>query len=932
MASGSFEFNASGYLQGKIDWSSSSNGSSANSSNVTAILYARRTNSYTTKGQSWSGYVKIGSTQKNISFSDSVSVSSGWVEMARVPATVAHSNDGSGSAVISGSVTGPSGTALSGNTSSGSKTVTLDKIARYTSISSFTVSKRSENTFTFAWKTADTVDYIWYSTDNGNKWIGYDTADGTSGSFIVGNLSPNTTYNCKLRVRRKDSQLTTDSGTVSQTTYKAPTFSMASKTETTITVNWSCDSTVDYIWYSTNSGSNWYGVDVSDGTSGSITISKRSDQISTNLSPNTSYGIRLRVRRKESQTTYDIGSGSLTTYDYPYCTEAPNFTIGNNVTIKLYNPLNRTVQIQMWSHVGRQFVSELITINGTSYTGFSDVASRLYASIPNNTASKYNIDVWYGDNKAIKEGGNYSIIGTEIPSFSDFTYKDTNATTVALTGSNQILVNGYSNVKATISTSNKAVANNSATMETYKMTIGNKTTNAVNYSSSSAVDLTISGINNGTITVYATDSRGLSTSVSKNATFKNYSDLVIKSATATRGSNGVGSAVTLAFNGTYWNSSFGSTTNSITQVKYFYKETSASSWITGTTTLSVTTSGANWSGSASIKGDLGADGFDISNAYNIRLQVTDCLVTKTYDLIIGSGTPGIAIYKNKVAIGKKYDTSQGGPLQINANGGGFVTTENNTAQTATGFRARRTDTDVTVELQVGTGGINHGLYSRKLNKWMIYGDDTSVHLNGNAESATSWGGLTNDVSTKNDIDTWIPVLNGMKLQHVVKRTASEKTHTNYNTNQGELATIQFLSFWNGAYDSSNNSNLTYAHQGIIQCKPKNLYNNASGTTGTVTLSETAANFNMLEIFYTDNAGNQMQSIRVASPNGETITLDCIEPNNYGQVYAYQRISSYSISGTSITRKNSVYIQHNPSAVPNINTNVYIVIKKVLGWR
>lgn len=134
MANGTILFEASGYLQGKVEWSSSSNGSSANTSTVVATLYARRTNNYTTTGQSWSGNVKIGSAQQNISFSTSVSVSQNWVQMATLTTTVSHNNDGTGSVNISGTVTGPQGTALAGNTSSGNQTVTLDKIARKSSV------------------------------------------------------------------------------------------------------------------------------------------------------------------------------------------------------------------------------------------------------------------------------------------------------------------------------------------------------------------------------------------------------------------------------------------------------------------------------------------------------------------------------------------------------------------------------------------------------------------------------------------------------------------------------------------------------------------------------------------------------------------------------------------------------------------------------
>lgn len=994
MASGSFEFNASGYLQGKIDWSSSSNGSSANSSNVTAILYARRTNSYTTKGQSWSGYVKIGSTQKNISFSSSVSVSSGWVEMARVSATVAHSNDGSGSAAISGSVTGPSGTALSGNTSSGSKTVTLDRIARYTSISSFTVSKRSENTFTFAWKTADTIDYVWYSTNNGSSWTGYDVSDGTSGSFTVSGLSANTTYNCKLRVRRKDSQLTTDSSSVSQTTYKAPTFSVASKTETTITINWSCDSTVDYIYYSTNSGSGWYGVDVSDGTSGSITISRTSEQTSQNLKANTSYGIRLRVRRKASQTTYDVGSGSVTTYDYPYCTESPNFTIGNRLTLKFYNPLGRTFTFYIISN-GTQ-ISNTWQISGTSYTGVdgSDTRNQLYATILNATSAKYQVKVVYGSSTKTRNNGNTVSIKTSdcYPTFSNFTYQDTNATTVALTGNNQILVNGYSNVKATISTSNKAVAKNSATMKTYKMTIGSKTTNPVNYSSSAAVDLTISGINNGTITVYATDSRGLSTSASKTATFKSYYNLQINSVTATRSDNGVGQAVTLAFNGYCWNGNFGAKTNSIQSIKYLYKETTASSsnWTIGETKLSVSTSGTSWSGSASIKGDLGADGFDSSKAYNIRLQVSDYLVSRTYDVTISAGTPAIAIYKNNVAIKQKYDTSKGGALQVN--GTTYVMGDVNVTQNENISGDLKAYGDLTIFGQGNFGGniqwyanskndVNYndfklsGTYymgtgctngpesnSRYWRLWVSgnnggdllqivtkIGDDSRTYVrtsaNGtwgawkkfviyddksqiarNAISKTWWQGRDGAIIRQNTYNGNSPIMSIKTTNGSWELSAysDDAVHLVYITDtdytaQNNSPTVNLQVRKNsGVYNYLNSSRLYFGNV---------LYSNSSGTTGTVTLSESAANFQMLEIFY--SKGDFCQSVRIVAPNGKKVSL--IMGYRESTTLAQIQFPIVTISGTSITKTSNGLV--NLSSTGNeILSNNEIRIYCVVGWR
>ena len=57
--------------------------------------------------------------------------------------------------------------------------------------------------------------------------------------------------------------------------------------------------------------------------------------------------------------------------------------------------------------------------------------------------------------------------------------------------------------------------------------------------------------------------------------------------------------------------------------------------------------------------------YDATKSFNIRVIAEDELSTKNYDVIIASGTPAIAIYKDNVAIGQKYDTSKGGKLQVN---------------------------------------------------------------------------------------------------------------------------------------------------------------------------------------------------------------------------------------------------------------------------
>lgn len=212
MASGSFSLGVSGRLEGKIDWSSSSNGSIANSSSVTARLYARRTNSDTTYGKDWSGYVRIGSSQVNVGFDSSVYVSSSWVLMASVSSTVGHSDSGVGSVVISGSVSGPVGTSLAGNTVGASKTVSLDTIPRYASIS-HKLSSRGLDGFKVSWSSDCVCDLLEYKL-NGGSWVKV-----SGNPYSVSGLKPNVMYKVKTRVRRADSKLWSETGDMSVTTF-----------------------------------------------------------------------------------------------------------------------------------------------------------------------------------------------------------------------------------------------------------------------------------------------------------------------------------------------------------------------------------------------------------------------------------------------------------------------------------------------------------------------------------------------------------------------------------------------------------------------------------------------------------------------------------------------------------------------------------------
>lgn len=104
------------------------------------------------------------------------------------------------------------------------------------------------------------------------------------------------------------------------------------------------------------------------------------------------------------------------------------------------------------------------------------------------------------------------------------------------------------------------------------------------------------------------------------------------------------------------------------------------------------------------------------------------------------------------------------------------------------------------------------------------------------------------------------------------------------------------------------------------------------TTGTVTLSSSAANFSELVIYYEGYNAESPQTITVLNPNGRTVSLAIVEDSKSSGTRI--RRASYEISGTSISLKtgsyNPGYTNLNNTAVSqSLGTNV-IHIKKVVG--
>ena len=242
------------------------------------------------------------------------------------------------------------------------------------------------------------------------------------------------------------------------------------------------------------------------------------------------------------------------------------------------------------------------------------------------------------------------------PIFSDFSFIDSNPTTINLTGDSSKLIKGYSTLKITINQEQTPTAQNEATMSNFLI-------DGKSYSYTENFSVEIPNWNKKEIEVYAVDSRGISTKVSKTCEgFIEYEPLTKGNISAKR-ENDVGELTKLSYNGNVWNNSFGAISNTVTAT-YKYKVSDSAEFIDGTTTINPTVSESTFSFDNYILGDGTANGFLTKNSYQIDVTVKDALSEVPFSTILGSGIPAIAIYKNYAAFHGKYDRNLGG-TQIN---------------------------------------------------------------------------------------------------------------------------------------------------------------------------------------------------------------------------------------------------------------------------
>lgn len=597
---------------------------------------------------------------------------------------------------------------------SGSKNVTLTAIDRTAPTVTFTTSAITANGFTISATSSATTDIWQYSTNNGSSWTQFSTTAGTSASKAITGLSPNTSYTVKVRARKKTNQVYGTSSAVTVKTLGGAIVNSATQvTADAATVTLKVNVTVYDASYT-------YTLDLKNGSTTIVSIGGLS---------------------------WSKGTADRTV----------TLTAANRTTLL-------TAMASMKSFTGTFAVS--------TYSGSTQIGS---------TSSKTATVTTTAANSS--------------PTLSGFTFADSYTTTTAITGNDQLFIQGYSKLTVTPGT---ATPKNNATIANYTATC-----NGVSVSNTTGDALTVGTVSkSGTVAVVltVTDSRGWTASVTKNITVLAYAKPKVSSLTLRR-TNDIEAEMQLIFNGSISPITVDSTQkNALKYVRYRYKATSATSYSSYVSILAaVTQSGTSFSYSNLELRNLAAD-----QSWDVHIQIRDKLDSlSSLDLyyVIPQGTPLVALRKLMVGINTPTpeaalhvvgdakvsgDTTVGGtltattlygalaPAKLSAavpisKGGTGATTaatartnlavlplaggtltgqlkstygavgvylEHGTANKDCGISMKRTDSEVQMFVGVGTGGVNHGVYSNKLGKWLVYGNGTDVICNGTATNVT----------------------------------------------------------------------------------------------------------------------------------------------------------------------------------------------------
>lgn len=205
----------------------------------------------------------------------------------------------------------------------------------------------------------------------------------------------------------------------------------------------------------------------------------------------------------------------------------PDFNLGETITIHM-NAVNGSFRHNVYFLYGDKNYKIAENVGANCQFNTNLVAEEIYKITTSKKAysGQIKVDTFLNGNLTGSKTCHYNAHLVDVePTFTDFAYFDSNATTKAITGNDQIFIQGQSKLSVKISKEKKAEAKKYATMTKYLASaFGISVTK--NYSATSDVQIDIGAVNASTnqiVSVSAIDSREFTTTKTKNIAVIPYS-------------------------------------------------------------------------------------------------------------------------------------------------------------------------------------------------------------------------------------------------------------------------------------------------------------------------------------------------------------------------------------------------------------------------
>lgn len=432
----------------------------------------------------------------------------------------------------------------------------------------------------------------------------------------------------------------------------APSVSVnvSSITANSIKITVSSSATANKWWYSLNGGSSWVAFNSSSGASKETTV--------TGLSPNTSYTVQACARKSYNGVDGYSGKTTVKTLGGSVLSSVSTLT-ADNATVKI--TLSATVYDTSYKHklVLKDGGTTVLTLTGLSLSNGSNTITLTAAqrsSILADMAAKksftgtFKLSTFSGSSQigstSTKTATVQTTAANSAPTFSGFTYKDTNTTAAGVTGNNQILIQSVSTLQVIASA---ATAKNGATISSYSVSAGGST------ASSTTVTLNVGKIyTSGTVPIIVTaiDSRGYTSSATVNITVIAYKSIDITTAIMRR-VNEIEDVTQVTLEGDITPVKVNNVNkNTLRKLYYQYKRTDASAY----SSLTDITSFATFNDSGFTFTSDEWLSLDANYSWYVRFYVYDNLTGDTATITVSQGTPLISFRRKKVGINKREPT------------------------------------------------------------------------------------------------------------------------------------------------------------------------------------------------------------------------------------------------------------------------------------